>query len=280
MAGHAADPGVDLYCVFGNPVAHSKSPRIHALFAAQTGERLRYEAVLAAPGAFPQALAAFRARGGRGCNVTVPFKEDAWRCCAARSERADLAQAVNTIRFEPDGRAWGDNTDGVGLVRDLTANLGFTLAGRRLLVLGAGGATRGILGPLLAERPALVVVANRTAERATALVARYAGLGTVSGGGYDLLDGQRFDLVLDATSAGLRREAPLLPGGLFAAGGVAYALVYGPAAEPFLAGARLAGAARAADGLGMLVEQAAESYALWRGRRPATAPVIAALRGR
>ncbi len=264
----------DAYAVFGNPIAHSKSPRIHAEFARQTGQDLRYTALLAPLEGFAETVLAFRAGGGRGANVTVPFKEAAWALCGRRSERAELAGAVNTLKFEGE-EIYGDNTDGAGLVRDLSANLGVPLAGRRILLLGAGGAARGVLGPLLEQGPRALCIVNRTADKATALAAAFAGQGVVAGGGYDAVQGA-YDVVINATAASLAGDLPPLPEGVFAPGALAYDMMYGRD-TPFLAFA-LAQGARAADGLGMLVEQAAEAFFLWRGVRPLTAPVIALLR--
>ena len=271
-----------LYCVFGNPIAHSKSPAIHTAFAAASGQDLRYEARLAAVDGFAAAVSAFVAEGGRGANVTVPFKEEAFRLCTSRSPRAERAGAVNTLRFDADG-IHGDNTDGAGLVRDLTHNLAYPLAGKRLLLLGAGGAARGVIAPLLAERPAALFIANRTADKADALARSFADLavpepGTVDAGDFAETAGRQFDVVINATAASLAGAALPLPDGLFAPGSLAYDMMYGQGLTPFLAQAQAQGAARLADGLGMLVEQAAEAFALWRGVRPATAPVLAHLR--
>jgi shikimate dehydrogenase len=271
-------PPVDRYAVVGDPIGHSRSPAIHALFARQTGQRLSYAALRVPAGTLAAAVAAFRAAGGRGLNVTVPLKEEAFDLAATRTPRAARAGAVNTLVLDGPGAPCGDNTDGCGLVRDLGVNLGVDLAGRTLLVLGAGGAVRGILEPLLAARPARLVIANRTAARAVALAAEFADLGAVSGGGFADLAGARFDVVINATAASLQGAGLALPESLEIAGGFAYDLVYAAAPTPFLRWAAGHGAARVADGLGMLVEQAAESFALWRGVRPQTAPVIAALR--
>jgi shikimate dehydrogenase len=262
----------DRYAVIGNPVTHSKSPWIHAQFARATGEDIEYGRLEAPVEGFMRAVEAFRAQGGKGLNVTLPFKEQAFRFCAGTSERAAAAQAVNTLVLDR-GKPWGDNTDGVGLVRDLTANLGRRLSGARVLLMGAGGAAQGVIAPLASEGPAGIVVANRTLPRAQSLAARAAG---VVACGFDALAGQAFDLVINATSAGLRGELPPLPQGLFRPGALAYDMVYGRDTE-FLAMARAAGAATS-DGLGMLVEQAAESFLLWRGIRPETGAVLAALR--
>ncbi|MEW6165870.1 MAG: shikimate dehydrogenase [Pseudomonadota bacterium] len=264
----------DRYAVFGNPVAHSKSPRIHALFAAQTGQDMSYDALLAPVDGFAAAVRAFVAAGGKGANVTVPFKEEAFRLATELTPRARAAGAVNTLSFAGD-LIRGDNTDGAGLVRDLIHNLGCDLAGRRILLLGAGGAARGVILPLLEERPAALVIANRTAEKAARLAAEFG----IAGGGFEALAVPAFDLVINATSAGLADAALPLPAGLFAPGALAYEMVYGRE-TPFMRQARQEEASdvRVADGLGMLVEQAAAAFALWRGVRPDTAPVLAALR--
>lgn len=265
----------DRYAVIGNPIAHSRSPEIHAAFARQAGEDLRYERLLAPLDGFGPAVAAFRAAAGRGLNVTVPFKGEAYRLATETTARARAAEAVNTLRF--DGmQVHGDNTDGVGLVRDLAANLGVALEGRRILLLGAGGAARAVIEALLEARPAELVVVNRTRERAAALERQFAG--RVRGIGFEALPRRGFDVVVNASSAGLAGEAPPLPATAFAAGATAYDMVYGAGETPFLALARSRGAGRLADGLGMLVEQAAESYFVWRGVRPVTAPVLAMLR--
>ena len=265
----------DAYAVFGNPIAHSKSPRIHAEFARQTGQDMTYIARLARLDGFAEAVAEFRAEGGRGANVTVPFKEQAFALATRLSERARMAGAVNTLSFEADG-LFGDNTDGAGLVRDLTANLGLDLAGRRILLMGAGGAARGVILPLLEQNPAHLVIANRTADKAVALARAFdAGPGTLAGGGYENLAGG-FDLVINATAASLAGDLPPLPDDVFAPGALAYDMMYGRD-TPFLVFARIHGA-RTADGLGMLVEQAAEAFLLWRGVRPDTGPVLDLLR--
>ncbi|MFC5302201.1 shikimate dehydrogenase [Azospira restricta] len=267
----------DRYCVIGNPIGHSKSPAIHALFARQTGEDLVYEARLAPLDGFAAAVRAFAAAGGRGANVTVPFKEEAFRLCDAHSDRARLAGAVNTLSFA-DGRIVGDNTDGAGLVRDLVFNLKTPLAGRRVLLLGAGGAARGALGPILEREPEAVVIANRTAARAEDLALHFAEVGPVRGCGFADLTGESFDVVVNATAASLAGEVPPLPEGVFSPDALAYDMMYGKGDTAFLAHARRLGVARLADGLGMLVEQAAEAFFVWRGVRPDTLPVLAALR--
>lgn len=267
----------DLYAVFGNPIAHSKSPAIHAEFARQCAQDLVYEARLAPLDGFAGAVAEFVAAGGRGANVTVPFKEEAYRLSDRLSERAALAGAVNTLSFA-DGEIRGDNTDGAGLVRDIVHNLGLPLAGRRILLLGAGGAARGVVAPLLGEAPAALCIANRSVDKAQALAALVAGRFAVEATSFADLAGKSFDVVINATSASLAGSRLPLPDGVFAAGSLAYDMMYGKAETPFLAQARAAGAGRLADGLGMLAEQAAEAFYLWRGERPDTAPVLARLR--
>jgi len=264
----------DRYAVIGHPVAHSKSPWIHAEFARQTGQDMDYGRLEAPLDGFEGAVDAFHAAGGRGANVTLPFKARAFGYCrGAVTERARAVGVVNTLSF--DGTTvCGDNTDGVGLLRDLTANLGRALAGARVLLMGAGGAAQGVLPPLLGAGPQRLVIVNRTAARARELARRF---GASAGGGYEEFGDESFDILINATSAGLAGEAPPLAAGAFAARSLAYDMVYGRD-TPFLERARAAGAA-AHDGIGMLVEQAAESFFVWRGVRPDTAPVLAALRG-
>ncbi len=269
---------MDRYAVIGNPVAHSKSPWIHAEFARSTGQAMSYGAIEAPLDSFARTVDAFRASGGRGANVTLPFKGEAFRYCAATSERARFAQAVNTLVLDR-GEPWGDNTDGVGLVRDLEQNLAFGLRGRRVLLMGAGGAAQGVLKPLGDAGAAEIVVVNRDVAKAQALVGRLAGASgaaALRACGYAELRAESFDLVVNATSIGLAGELPALPAGLLRRGALAYDMVYGRDTA-FLAFARAAGA-RAADGAGMLVEQAAESFLIWRGVRPETRAVLAALR--
>lgn len=270
---------MDLYAVFGNPIAHSKSPFIHARFAEQTAQALRYEARLAPIDGFAAAVAAFRAEGGRGANVTVPFKLEAFRIADRRSARAEAAGAANTLIVDAAGIT-ADNTDGIGLVRDLR-HLGCTLEGARVLLLGAGGAARGALLPLLAEAPSSLTIANRTPEKALALATRFQPEGracALHGCGFDALAGSTFDVVINATSSSLSDDTPPLPEGVFAPAALAYDMMYGRDETRFLQAARALGAERLADGLGMLVEQAAESFFLWRGVRPQTQPVREALR--
>jgi len=265
----------DRYAVIGNPVAHSKSPQIHAEFARQTGQDLVYERLLAPTGAFIATANTFRAGGGRGLNVTLPFKGEAFHYAGRLSESARAAQAVNTLKFEGDATV-GDNTDGTGLVHDLVRNLGRAVAGARVLLLGAGGAARGVIGPLLEQQPAQLAIANRTLAKAHLLAQNFSG--GLEADTYAALAGRQFDLVVNATSASLAGELPPLPPGVFARGALAYDMMYGMGETPFLAFARAGGAATFADGLGMLVEQAAESFFIWRGVRPDTAPVLKLLR--
>lgn len=267
----------DLYCVFGNPIAHSRSPAIHAAFATATGEPVRYEARLAPIDGFAAAVAAFVADGGKGANVTVPFKEEACRLCDRLSSRAARAGAVNTLVFAA-GETFGDNTDGAGLVQDIAANLGYALRGCRILLLGAGGAARGVIAPLLAARPESLHIANRSADKAQGLAESFSDVAPLTGGSFDELAGKSFDLVINATSASLSGATLPLPDGLFAPQSLAYDMMYGKGETPFLQQARRQGAGRCADGLGMLVEQAAEAFSVWRGIRPATAAVLADLR--
>lgn len=277
----AAPPSaIDHYAVLGHPVAHSRSPFIHAQFARQTGEPVTYGRVLCALDAFEATVRDFAAQGGRGCNVTVPFKFQAPALAAHCTERARLAGAANILRLDPGGW-WADNSDGIGLVRDIEQGAGTALAGRRVLLVGAGGAGAGVLGPLLQARPAQVVLANRTPDKARALVQRHAALARDQGvdlraSGLDA-PGQAFDVVLNASASSLQGAGSPVPASVLRPGALALDLMYGPAAEPFLAWARAHGAV-ARDGLGMLVEQAAEAFHFWRGVRPHTAPVLAALR--
>lgn len=277
----------DRYAVVGHPVGHSLSPRIHALFAVQTKQDLRYEAILAPLDGFAATVQAFFAAGGRGANVTVPFKEEAFRLARRLSPRARAAGAVNTLSLD-GGALFGDNTDGAGLVQDLAHNLGRGIARQRMLLLGAGGAARGAILPLLLEHPAHLVIANRTRAKALHLAAEFGGILAAgqpdrqspagpSACSFDELAGRHFDIVINATSTGLSDSSLALPDEVFAPGSLAYEMVYGKE-TPFMAQARRAGA-QVADGLGMLVEQAAEAFLLWRGVRPDTAPVLRELRG-
>ena len=268
----------DRYAVVGHPISHSKSPAIHAAFAAQTGQNISYEALLAPLEGFAATVGQFRADGGRGMNITVPFKEEAWRLADRLTERARLAGAVNTFVF--DRHVLGDNTDGAGLVRDLEW-LGGRLDGARALLLGAGGAARGVVLPLLDAGVARLFIANRTADKARGLETHFAGhdsRAALAAGGWQEAADVPYDIVINATSASLSDEAPPLPDGLYAPGSLAYDMVYGRGLTAFLKQARAQGAGTLADGLGMLVEQAAEAFELWRGVRPDTAPVRDMLR--
>ena len=267
----------DRYCVFGNPVAHSRSPAIHARFAAQCHQDLSYEALLAPLDGFSATARKFVAAGGKGANVTLPFKEEAFGLCTRRSARAERAGAVNTLDFTGSG-IFGDNTDGAGLVRDIEVNLGFPLAGKCVLLLGAGGAARGVIAPILERQLAGLFIANRNGDKADALAGQFSDLATVDAGNFAKTAGRTFDVVINATSASLSGAALPLPAGIFAPGSLAYDMMYGKGETPFLALAREQGAAHLADGLGMLVEQAAEAFFVWRGVRPDSAPVLAALR--
>ena len=267
----------DRYAVIGNPIAHSKSPEIHARFAAQTGENLSYERLLAPLDGFAETVRAFIENGGRGLNVTVPFKLEAYEMTTALTNRARIAGAVNTLLLG-GAEIIGDNTDGVGLVADIVQNVGMSLSGKRLLLLGAGGAARGVLQPLIDENPSELVIANRTLGKAHELTEIFSARTSVpiSACAFSALQG-KFDIVINATSAGLADEMPDVPGSIFGSGTLAYDMVYGKQPTRFLLFAAQHGAT-VRDGLGMLVEQAAESFFVWRGIRPETAPVLAALR--
>lgn len=268
---------MDRYVVFGNPIGHSKSPLIHRLFAEQTGQQLDYSALLAPLDDFIGCAQTFFEHG-QGANITVPFKEQAFRLADSLTERAQRAGAVNTLRKGADGRLLGDNTDGAGLVRDLKVNAGVSLQGKRILLLGAGGAVRGALEPLLAEKPLAVVIANRTVEKAELLAHQFADLGPVSAAGFSWL-AEPVDLIINATSASLAGELPPISPSLIQPGHtVCYDMMYGKEPTPFCRWATEHGAAHVLDGLGMLAEQAAEAFYLWRGVRPDTAPVLAELR--
>jgi shikimate dehydrogenase len=270
---------MDRYAVFGNPVAHSLSPRIHARFGELAGDPIEYSAIAAPPGDFAQTAREFFAKGGRGANVTLPFKIDAYEMASRRSERAALAGAANFLHAKEDG-IHADNTDGAGLVADLDRNLRVRLEGAQVLLMGAGGAARGVIAPLLAARPRQLVIVNRTEITARELATRFSCLGPVIGESLERIPRGHYEVVINATSTSTRGDRLELPGHVFEAGGLAYDMAYGASAEPFLEYARSLGALKATDGLGMLVEQAAESFFLWRGKRPPTAPVLAELRAR
>src|SRR6187401_1824430 len=263
----------DRYALVGHPVDHSRSPLIHTVFARQTGQRLTYELIDAEPPVFETAVRGFGAAGGKGMNVTVPHKEAAFALCSRSSEAATAAGAVNTISIA-DGVLTGHNTDGIGFIRDLTVNLRQSLAGARIVVLGAGGAARGIIGPLLKENPSELTLANRTKERADELVAKLGGSSLVARTFAELADLAPADFLINATSAGLKGEAPPFPASLVDPHTFCYDLVYGSNDTPFVVWAKTHGAARAVHGWGMLVEQAAESFAIWRGVRPDTKPLL------
>ncbi|AEG92071.1 candidate shikimate 5-dehydrogenase [Ramlibacter tataouinensis TTB310] len=266
----------------GNPVAHSQSPWIHARFAELTGQVLGYERLLVPPGGLAQAVREFRAGGGRGCNITVPFKFEAAPLATRLSARAELAGACNTLRFDGE-EVFADNTDGIGLVHDITRNAGVAIAGRRVLLVGAGGAAAGVLGPLVEAGPQAVVVANRTEDKARALVDRHAALAARHGVRLQAAGlqqpGQAFDLVVNASASSLAGGAVPVPDAVLRPGTLACDLMYGPAAQPFMDWARRLGAVPR-DGLGMLVEQAAEAFQVWRGVRPPSAAVLDGLRER
>lgn len=266
----------DRYAVIGHPIAHSKSPLIHAQFARETGQDLAYDAVDVEPEMLPFALRQLHDEGYRGLNVTLPHKTEVAQLCVGISERAQQAGAVNTL-LRVDGGWQGDNTDGDGFRRDLT-RLGIDVTGRRVLIVGAGGAVRGILGPLLAARPALLVVSNRNPWKPEALAEQFKEIGSVVPRTHLALKGDRYDLIVNATSAGHSGAMPRLPGQLLADGGACYDLSYGAAFAPFRDWATAQKAALVADGLGMLVEQAASAFEIWRGVRPPTAGVLQALR--
>jgi shikimate dehydrogenase len=266
----------DRYAVIGNPIEHSRSPLIHTAFAQQTGEDLEYGSILGID--FQPDVAAFFASGGSGLNITLPFKEEAWQLVDERSDRAETAGAVNTISVLPDGRLYGDNTDGAGLITDLSSNHGYRLEGASILLLGAGGASRGVLRPLLESNPKRLVIANRTASKAVALAASGSAIGPVEGCGFDNLEGEQFDLIINATSAGLDGKVPQLPINILKADGWVYDMLYGDIPTAFVRWGQEQGASKALDGLGMLVEQAAEAFLLWRGMRPQSGPVIQILR--
>ncbi len=266
----------DQYAVIGNPIAHSKSPEIHRMFAEQTGQDISYEAILAPLDGFAATVERLRKEGYKGCNITVPFKFEAFQLATELTERAQVAQAVNTLKFDGD-IIQGDNTDGTGLVRDIQFNLGITLNNKRVLLIGAGGAAYGVALPLR-DAGAILKIVNRTSDKAQALASGLKSNNTnISGCSFDELADHQFDVVINATSAGLTYSTLPIPPSIFAPGALAYEMMYGRE-TPFMKFAREHGAAIVSDGLGMLVEQAAESFCWWRGVRPDTAPVLAKLR--
>ena len=268
----------DRYAVFGNPIKHSKSPQIHKLFARQTKQSLIYTAELVEIGQFNQAIKDFIKNNGKGLNVTVPFKEDAWSCATQRSDRAQRAGAVNTLIVKPEGELFGDTTDGIGLVRDLTLNHDIQLNDKDILIIGAGGAVRGVLEAILAQQPTSLLITNRTKQKALQLAKDFSDLGNIKGCGLDEIKNASFDIVINGTSASLQGELPPLPDSIFRKNSCSYDMMYATQATPFMQWSTNNGAIKVFDGLGMLVEQAAESFYLWRNVRPETKPVIQHIR--
>jgi len=268
---------IERYAVMGNPISHSKSPMIHTMFAQQTNQSIEYTAIHVDLGGFEQAVGNFRASGGKGLNITVPFKEEAWQLATERSDRAERAGAVNTLKFMDD-KIFGDNTDGVGLVNDLTINHQCELKGKSILLLGAGGAARGVLAPLLEQHPAELVIGNRTPDRAVGLAEHFSELGNIKGCGFAALEGKQFDIFINATAASLQGEVPPLPDNVLNQNAFCYDMMYGAKPTAFMNWAVNHDAAKVSDGLGMLVEQAAESFFIWRGVRPETQVVIQTIR--
>jgi len=269
---------IDRYAVFGNPVAHSKSPQIHKLFAQQTKQSIIYTAELVEMGQFEQAVKTFIQNNGKGLNVTVPFKEDAWQYATEHSERAQRAGAVNTLVVQKDGSLYGDTTDGVGLVRDLIQNHRVQIKAKDILIIGAGGAVRGVLETILEQQPTSLLIANRTKQKALQLAKDFSDLGNISGCGLNEVEGSDFDIVINGTSASLQGDLPPLPESIFRINSCSYDMMYSAQATPFMLWSTNNGAEKVFDGLGMLVEQAAESFYLWRKVRPETGPVIQHIR--
>lgn len=270
---------IDRYAVVGNPVGHSLSPRIHSSFAEQTGQALSYEAIEIPIDGFVVGIRDLQNQGYRGLNVTVPFKREAWELCDALSARAEQAGAVNTLSLDTDGGISGDNTDGLGLTRDLVNNLEVEIGGRSVLVLGAGGAVRGVLEPLLEQAPSSLTIANRTPEKAASLAQDFASRGNISALAFESLDGRDFDLIINGTAAGLGNEVPAIPDSVISGASVCYDMMYNiEKATAFVDWAKSRGAAGAFDGLGMLVEQAAAAFEIWRGVKADSRSVISALR--
>lgn len=267
----------DSYAVIGNPISHSKSPLIHTTFAQQTHQSMQYVAILAPLDGFRTTVTHFLQQGGKGLNVTVPFKLEAYQLSTCLTERATRAQAVNTLKFE-NNIILGDNTDGAGLVRDIESNLGIPIAAKRILLMGAGGAARGVILPLLQQKPAILAVANRTPHKAEALQKQFHTYGNIVSGDFMSFSDENFDIVINATSASLHDALPELPTNVFADKALAYDMMYSHEPTRFLKFAHQNGVRHLADGIGMLVEQAAESFFLWRGIRPQTQPVITLLK--
>lgn len=269
---------IDHYAVFGNPISHSRSPQIHTLFAAQTKQSLIYSAVLAEIGEFDQAVHDFLQHNGKGLNVTVPFKEDAWRCATKHSIRALRAGAVNTLKLEDNGDLFGDTTDGTGLVSDLLKNHNVQIKDKDVLIIGAGGAVRGVLEALLEQQPASLLITNRTTRKAVQLAKEFADLGNINGCGLDEINEASFDIVINGTSASLQGKLPPLPDTIFNNNACSYDMMYASGATPFMQWSAQCGVKNIFDGLGMLVEQAAESFFIWRGVKPETKTVIENIR--
>jgi len=269
---------IDRYAVLGNPIKHSKSPQIHRLFAEQTKQSLIYTAELAEIGQFAQTVKDFISHNGKGLNVTVPFKEDAWKLADHHSDRAKRAGAVNTLRLEQDGSLYGDTTDGVGLVRDMMRNHHIKIKGKTILVIGAGGAVRGIIEALLEQQPASLLIANRTKRKAIQLAEDFSDLGNVSGCSLDETGDTSFDIVINGTSASLQGDLPVLPGSIFNKHTCSYDMMYAAQATVFMQWSSDNGVEQVFDGLGMLVEQAAESFYIWRGVKVETSAVIKQIR--
>ncbi len=267
----------DRYAVIGYPVSHSFSPFIHGMFAKQTGQNLTYRLLEVAPEAFEHEVMRFFVDHGKGLNVTIPHKQVAFEFCKQRTARAERARAINTIAVQANGSLLGDNTDGAGLIADLKRNLEFDLRDKRILLLGAGGAARGVLGPLLEEKPKCIHILNRSAEKAQALAKEFETMGELVGDGFDATDGEAYDLIVNATAASLQNAMPSISASTVARKTVCYDLAYGKEDTPFTHWAKQQGTARAQLGWGMLIEQAAESFYLWRGVRPDTAPVLKAV---
>ena len=274
----------DCYAVMGSPIKHSKSPQIHSAFAAQTEQKLDYTAIHVDVGGFAQAVSHFQGHGGKGLNVTVPFKLDAWKLADSLTERAKRAGAVNTLILADDGTIAGDNTDGIGLVNDIIDHLGWTISNKRVLILGAGGASRGVIGPILDKDPLSLTIANRTAVKASELASSFADSKTTAttkkiiGGGYDGLYGKQFDLIINATAASLKGEVPPLPESIISPETCCYDMMYAAQPTAFMLWASKHQVQNISDGLGMLVGQAAESFYIWRGVKPEVVPVIESFR--
>ncbi|MGH1463671.1 MAG: shikimate dehydrogenase [Neptuniibacter sp.] len=268
----------DSYAVFGNPIKHSKSPDIHKAFAENTDQDLTYKAVYVPEDSFTDYVSDFLSGSGRGLNITIPFKQEAWELADVLSPRAQLAGAVNTLYRNDAGELCGDNTDGIGMVRDIVRNHGGSIAGKKVLILGAGGAVRGVLQPVLEQEPTKLVIANRTASKAHALAKLVGGLGNVEGCGYDTLPEECFDLVINGTAASLQGEVPPIPESVLAEGAWCYDMMYSAEPTAFCQWASKNGAEKVMDGLGMLVEQAAASFQIWRGVEPDSQAVIGKMR--